>query len=160
MEGTATISACGSYRYDLSRYWGFQHEPFVTWIMLNPSTADATENDQTIRKVQGFTQRMGRTGFWVVNLFAFRAREPKAMKRARDPVGPDNDDAIIRRAMAAPVVMCAWGPHGHFGNRDRDVLKLLRDHGVKPKCLIVTASGAPGHPLMLGYDRPILDYAP
>ena len=67
MDRTATISPCGAYRYDLSRRWGFfKDEPCATWIMLNPSTADADEDDATIRKVKGFTDRMGFSGFWVV----------------------------------------------------------------------------------------------
>src|SRR3990167_7612004 len=95
--GSAIISPCGSYRYTL-------HRPIpsiLRWvkpllcIMVNPSTADATKEDPTVRRCIGFAKDMGATSLTVVNLFAFRSASPKALATMDDPVGPDNDRHIF-----------------------------------------------------------------
>jgi len=87
MSGSAIISDCGLYRYRLERH-DLSGSGAVAWLMVNPSTADATEDDQTIRKVIGFTERLG--GGWAIvgNKFAYRATDIHAL-HALDPVrGP------------------------------------------------------------------------
>lgn len=153
-RSTASISDCGRYRYDLTRRWGAGDA--AVWVMLNPSTADASVDDATIRKCVGFTKRLGLLALTVVNLFAFRARHPTDMRAADDPVGPDNDAYLQRHAREAGTVICAWGPHGRFRGRDLNVLAMLRAAGVPLHCLHVTADGSPGHPLMLGYHRALV----
>lgn len=155
-ESGASISACGRYRYDLTRRWG-SGDPAV-WVMLNPSTADASLDDHTIRKCIGFTERLGLNALTVVNLFAFRARHPKDMCAAVDPIGPENDVYLRGHAAYDASVICAWGPNGRFRNRDLSVLAMLRAAGVPLQCLHVTADGSPGHPLTLGYDRALAPY--
>src|SRR5438128_12388833 len=88
----AHISADGKYRYFLSRILGCG--PITTFIMLNPSTADAEVDDATIRKCLGFCQRWGCGTLQVINLFAIRTPHPAAMKQVEDPVGPDNKQAF------------------------------------------------------------------
>lgn len=85
----------------------------------------------------------------MTNLFAFRATAPTDMKAARDPVGPENDAAIVDVANGAGVVVCAWGNHGAFMERSSKVRALLADHKVKLSCLDVNAGGEPQHPLYL-----------
>lgn len=154
MDRTAVLSDCGQYRYQLGRRWGDGQA--LVWVMLNPSTADHIENDATIRKCIGFTNRLGFNALTVVNLFAFRARDPKVMRKAADPVGPDNDRHIAEVASTGGLTICAWGPNGGHLRRDLQVISRLRNAGVDLHCLRITSNGSPGHPLMLPYElRPI-----
>jgi hypothetical protein len=102
----AVISDCQQYRYSLTRVWA-ENAPRACFIMLNPSIADATINDPTIRRCIGFAIEMGCGSLEVVNLFAFRATDPKAMKQADDPIGPENDRYLIEAAQCAAQVICA-----------------------------------------------------
>jgi hypothetical protein len=91
LQPGAVISQDGKYRYKLARYWNSK-EPPVIFIMLNPSTADAVENDPTIRRCISFAKRWGFGGLEVYNLFALRSYDPAVIEIAGDPVGPDNDN--------------------------------------------------------------------
>jgi hypothetical protein len=119
--------------------------------MLNPSTADATLDDPTIRRCIGFARAGGFGGLQVLNLFAFRATDPTDMKAARDPVGPDNDThilaAITAAAAASAPVIAAWGVHGALNGRDDEVRKLSLECGVNLMCLGSTKGNHPRHPL-------------
>lgn len=155
MKSTALLSKCGLYRYELRRIWD-ETLPLLAWVMLNPSTADATADDHTIRKVVGFTQRFGAYGgIAVANLFAFRATDPAEMKAAADPIGPDNDHHIVRVAFNARDVMIAWGVHGKHRGRSAVVRGMLgRAPGVSLYHLGTTKHGQPLHPLTLSYSTP------
>ena len=153
MMRSAVISACGRFRYELTRQWD-AHLPAAVYVMLNPSTADAEVDDQTIRKCIGFAERLGFGAFTVVNLFAFRATKPADLKRNHYPIGPDNDRAIMRAVAAADAtVICAWGFNAKGLARPAEVLDLLRQAGKTPMALHVNASGEPAHPLMLAYTH-------
>jgi hypothetical protein len=150
-EIDATISACRGYRYRLWRRWG--HGPTCIFVMLNPSTADATQDDPTIRRVTRFARREGCGSIAVVNLFAFRASSPAVMKAATDPIGPENDEHLVRTLQnATGPVIAAWGLHGSFRERDRAV-RLLTN--VQFSCLGRTKGGAPRHPLYVRADAPL-----
>lgn len=86
----AVLSTCGRYRYRLTRTWS-QNRPPATFIMLNPSTADAHEDDKTIRRCIGYARRWGLGGLVVVNLYGYRSTNPDELWKVEDPVGPDND---------------------------------------------------------------------
>lgn len=145
----ADLSECGAYRYRLWRIWDAA-APGCLFVMLNPSTADASIDDRTIRRCVGFSCSFGCGSLVVVNLFAFRATNPKDMLAERDPIGPQNDQAIMNaaRSISGPVI-CAWGAHGGYRKRDRAVLSLLNEAGVEPNALKITNAGFPGHPLYL-----------
>ncbi len=150
----ATISECGRFRYSLSRHWGeMADEPVLVFVMLNPSTADAVVNDPTIKRCMGFARAHGYGGIEVVNLFAYRATKPTQLRWANWPIGPENDHHIRQAAGSAGAVCVAWGAHaGHpvAVARVQQVLPLLRSaRGDTLQCLHITASGHPGHPLML-----------
>jgi len=147
----AQLSPCGAYRYRLWRRWDTSTLP-VTFIMLNPSTADAEKDDPTIRKCCKFARRWGYGGIEVVNLFALRATSPRALYRSPHPIGEHNDDAIVDRSRASALVVCAWGNHGKLLQRSHDVLKLLREHSYVAHALRVTRQNQPGHPLYLRDD--------
>lgn len=134
----------GPYRYLLWRRWA--DAATVLFVMLNPSTADARRDDPTIRRCSGFARAWGFGGVEVVNLFAWRATDPRELRRAADPVGPENDRVIAAAAARNHAVIAAWGNHGALGERDRQVAALLAR--FRPRCLgAPTARGAPRHPL-------------
>ncbi len=152
---SALFSPCGSYRYRLTRIENSALRS-VLWVMLNPSTADATIDDPTIRRCRGFARSWGYGGIEVVNLFALRATDPTQLSRHPAPIGPDNDAHLLAAATGETVglVVCAWGSHGRFAQRDKAVLRLLQ-----PRCSLHvlgwTAAGQPRHPLYIpGNVRP------
>lgn len=159
MIPTATICPSGLYRYDLGRRWG--DGAMVAFLMLNPSTADATQDDPTIRRCVGFARSWGAGAIRVVNLWAYRATKPADLWGARellDVVGPENDRHIRRAADEAERVVAAWGAHGHRDpKRVAAVLDLLGDRPLY--CLGRTKGGDPRHPLMVRADQPLEPFA-
>jgi hypothetical protein len=155
----ATVSPCGLYRYDLTRVWRPDLDR-VVFCMLNPSTADGTQDDPTIRRCVGFADAWGYGGLVVVNLFALRATDPKQIFEhyytKGSPVGPDNDRVLLDRTANAPLVVAAWGVHGVMLLRDERVRRLFREANVRLHHLGITKDGHPRHPLYLKADcRPI-----
>lgn len=120
--------------------------------MLNPSTADENTNDATIRRCVGYAHHWHYGGIDVVNLFAYRATDPSEMMKAEDPIGPGNDSSIIETCKRAKLVVCAWGVHGTYRQRDDEVLQLLLGLDIKPHYLQLTGNGSPRHPLRLRAD--------
>lgn len=162
MNSAALID--GPYRYWLTRDWrpvdSADTRAGVLWVMLNPSTADHTQDDPTIRKCIGFTERLGFKSLAVVNLFAYRATDPRQLEHAEshapfDVVGPRNDGIISKLATVASVVVCAWGAFEtkNFAVRYRaEIVKQLLAPARKVICLGYSkASRQPRHPLMLPY---------
>lgn len=151
MEKNARFSPCRRYRYSLWRNWHgllTNANGYAMFVGLNPSTADETNDDPTIRRCIAFAQAWGYEGLCMTNLFAFRATAPTEMMRANDPVGPDNDRTLRELAAAAGVVIAAWGVHGTYGNRHTVVRTMLpRLHYLR-----LTKDGHPGHPLYLPKD--------
>ncbi len=94
MNKGAIISTCGQYRYQLWRIWN-EDKPLVLFVCLNPSTADARQDDPTIRRLTGFAYQLGYGGFYLGNLFAFRSTYPSDLPAANDPVGPDNTNHLL-----------------------------------------------------------------
>lgn len=150
---SAVLSSCGTWRYRLRREW-LTGVGEVCWIMLNPSTADAEVDDPTIRKVVGFSQRWGFRSATVVNLYAYRATDPKVLRSAEregvDVVGPGNDRHIVDAVYDAQRVIVGWGRNEPAsGARVRRVTGLLCEHTAW--CLGTVGNGQPRHPLMPAY---------
>ena len=153
----ATISDCGKYRYNLTRTWAAGKA--VMFIGLNPSTANADEDDPTIRKCVNFADRWGYSSIVMTNLFAYRATDPKEMKKADDPVGPANDLFLEEESFGADLIVCAWGANGDYLQRDDSVVHLLKHQcGFDLKCLKLTKDGHPWHPLYVKYDTPLIEF--
>lgn len=140
------------YRYQLRRDWD-ETLPVVAFIGLNPSTADETQDDPTIRRCIGFAKAWGYGGLVMLNLFAFRATDPKVMRAASDPIGPDNNVHICAVAKEAEAVVAAWGTGGAHLNRDFAVRRML--HG-NIGSLGFTNKGHPRHPLYVPASQPLL----
>lgn len=140
------------YRYLLWRQWAGT-DKLILFIALNPSTADETVDDPTIRRCRGYAKNWDASGFLVANLFAFRATFPQDLLAADDPVGSLNDNWLkISASLATQTVVC-WGNHGSHHQRSLAVLNLL----PTTFALKVNKSGQPCHPLYLPGDlKPIV----
>ena len=138
------LSPCRKYRYSLWREW-LGGEGYAMFVALNPSVADEVQDDPTIRRCIAFAKAWGYSGLCMTNLFAFRATDPRDMKIAADPVGPDNDTHLLALSADAGVIVAAWGVHGVHKGRASAVCKLL----PSLHCLALTKEGHPKHPLYL-----------
>lgn len=152
----ATFSVCAKYRFALSRVWGDPTDR-VAFVLLNPSTATAFVDDPTIRRCVGYAKLWGAAGALdVVNLFALRSTDPKALYGHPSPVQPldgsENDEAILNVAKHARIVVAGWGKHGALHHRDGFVAALLGVAKVELFCLATNADGSPSHPLYLPKD--------
>ncbi len=146
MIGDAVISPCGQYRYSLTRKWA--DGPEVLFVMLNPSTADASEDDPTIGRCISFAKAWGYGSLAVANLFGFRTPSPALLLQADNPVGDENDRWLKELSARADLTVAAWGNHGRHLNRGQEVAAQL----VNPHYLHLTQAGQPGHPLYLRAD--------
>lgn len=148
-----------AYRYHLTRRWG--SEPVLPFIMLNPSTADETLDDPTIRRCIGFARREGAGGIRVANLYGFRATDPHELTLYGWPEGPLNDQHLSALAAEAawdgqPIVV-AWGANAPK-DRVARLIEQLEPSGVPLVCLGVTRSGSPRHPLYVRGDAPLIPW--
>lgn len=136
-------------------------QPLVTWICLNPSIADANTDDQSVRKMEGFSQRNGFSGMLVVNLFDLISTHPEMLRgREYDELTTRRNDEVIKEACkAAGKIICAWGNHGGLHNRDLIVMnEILRQHRRKLYALRINSNGSPAHPLMIPYSERLKRY--
>ena len=145
MQGGAVIT--GEYRYLLWREWNNQGET-VSFIMLNPSRADAETNDPTITRCINFAQSWGYGRLEVVNLFAYRTPKPSLLEQAREPIGRDNPRFILESVEKSDRVILAWGNHGTWQQQDLYTLELLKSYNHL-YCFGTTKKGCPRHPLYL-----------
>ena len=173
MAKDAFLSHCGRYRYYLVRRWS--DGPVMLFVMLNPSTADATNDDPTIRRCIGFAQREGCGAVAVVNLFALRTPDPRQLLGVAQAlgtetiIGRENDKHIATAVSMASVVVMAWGAHEsrlfsdpeNHHDRGHSVWRAVRHiHGKRTMCLGTTKAGAPKHPLYLAANTPLIPYGP
>ncbi len=151
---SAALSLDGRYRYRLTRRWGNGER--MAWIMLNPSTADASVDDPTIRRCMSFARREGYDGIEVINLYAWRATDPKELAEVYDVEGQENaaywDDVLSDHSIG--MIVAAWGAW-----RPKVQGEVLRSRALDQQftggwfCLGKTASGAPRHPLYVKGDK-------
>lgn len=154
----AIFSDCERYRYRLWRVWD-ESKPKVCFVMLNPSTADENVLDPTVTRCKKRAEALGFGGMDVVNIFALRSTDPKALYDADDPGGNViNSVEIYIAAKASEKVICGWGAHGKFRGRGRHIAEQLRERfPEKTHYLKLNADGSPAHPLYLPYSlQPIL----
>jgi hypothetical protein len=145
----ALFSPCGRYRYSLTRRWGAG--PTVVFVMLNPSTANETQDDPTIARCRNFAAAWDFGALEVVNLFAWRATDPRDLRRASEPAGPDNRRIRDRALRRADRIVLAWGNHGAWQDAGPRLLSelLRRGDGSRLAALGWTKPGHPRHVLYL-----------
>lgn len=149
------FSPCQRYRYIWQTKWDTR--PPCVFIGLNPSTADLEKSDPTVRRCMNYAERWGYGALVMLNLFAFRATDPKDMKQEADPVGPLNGQTIRDTCGWATImgglVVAAWGVHGVHNGQAKRVRSMLGN--IPLYYLKMTKAGEPGHPLYLkGYLTP------
>ncbi|APE44814.1 hypothetical protein BOO69_16470 [Sulfitobacter alexandrii] len=157
---TAVYSDCEGYRYSLTRTWDASARK-VMFVMLNPSTATEVQNDPTVERCERRARHLGYGGFRVTNIFAWRATDPRDMRAAADPVGPENDATLAAGCLWADHVIAAWGVHGAHMGRGPLVAARLMASGRPLFHLGLSKEGHPRHPLYLPYARtPVRWHAP
>ena len=148
----AFFSKDRKHRYALWRVWN-NNLPKVLFIGLNPSTADEVKDDPTIRRCINYAKDWGYGGYIMGNIFAYRSTDPKNLKLTNNPIGIDNNSWLIKLHSEASLTIGAWGNHGKYLDRGREVINLIDDL----YCLRVTKEGHPSHPLYLpGNLKPII----
>jgi hypothetical protein len=159
----AILSPDGRYRYTLERYWG-PHDSFALFVMLNPSTADASVDDPTIRRCMGFARAWGHDGLLVWNLYGYRATDPAELDRVAEPIGPENEDhlwdILLDEAGPPAVIVAAWGAkpnRGRYGSREA-VIRVGPLYDREVFCLGLTKDGHPRHPLYVRADAPLVPF--
>ncbi|MBT7061974.1 MAG: DUF1643 domain-containing protein [Lentisphaerae bacterium] len=121
------------------------------FVGLNPSTADETKDDPTIQRCVRFSREWRYGGVYMLNLFAYRATKPEELRKARDPVGPENNVTLKEYARRAGMIVACWGNHGALLGRHRQVTGIL----PRMLCFGITAGGEPRHPLYLRLDSTV-----
>jgi hypothetical protein len=150
----AVLSEDLRFRYRLTRSWGAPGRVLVC-VGLNPSTADGTEDDPTIRVLTNLAMREGYSTLLMLNLYAYRATDPDQLYRERDAglalaeagfpgthdVQGDNDRWLLEHAKVYGTALAVWGcaPYG----RQREVAAMF----PALRCLGVNRDGSPWHPL-------------
>ncbi|MCP9825860.1 DUF1643 domain-containing protein [Synechococcus sp. EJ6-Ellesmere] len=156
---SAILSPCGNYRYRLERTVGMEG-PVYAFLGINPSTADATQDDATVRKWIGFTKQWGGSRFIVGNVFAYRATDVRDLAMVDDPYGPEIGDHITSIIEDADILVPCWGNTTKVSPKLQDAFDILMDalmsSGKPVMHFGLTIAGNPRHPLRLGYATPLL----
>lgn len=118
--------------------------------MLNPSTADALKNDPTVERCERFTLRWGYSDLVVCNIFALRSTDPKSLYSHDDPIGMKNNEHLLHESSGADLIVCAWGNHGQFMNRGKEVREMISNEPLS--YFTLNKSGQPKHPLYIKAD--------
>ena len=172
----AYVSPCKMYRYLLTRQWNHPNAGLsdtqihamgmgrdlkqMVFVMLNPSTADAYEDDPTIRRCVSFARREGYDMLHVANLYAGRATKPSDLYKMGDPVGPENErvwSKIKKHAEDNVAIVCAWGADRRARIQAQRFLNFMDGRALH--CLGTTKDGSPKHPLYLKSDAPLVLYS-
>ena len=151
MKSSASFSTCKDYRWNLSRYINKSQKTLI-FIGLNPSLANKSENDPTLKRLLGFAELWGYGSLIVVNLFARITKSPKVLASCDDPVGWKNDFELNKRisyweTKDSYELWIGWGINGRLMNRDKLLLKRIKKSSKKPYVIGLTKDGYPRHPL-------------
>ncbi len=153
IKKSAVFSPCRKYRYSLTRSWN-SAEGYVLFIGLNPSIADEIIDDPTLIRCINFAKDWGYGGLIMVNLFAYMSTHPKDLKKAKLPIGKNNNKHILKNHQKSQLTIAAWGNDGHFLKRDKEVLEIINN----PMCLNINKSGQPAHPLYQKKDQELINF--
>ena len=153
IKKSAVFSPCRKYRYSLTRSWN-SAEGYVLFIGLNPSIADEIIDDPTLIRCINFAKDWGYGGLIMVNLFAYMSTHPTDLKKAKLPIGKNNNKHILKNHQKSQLTIAAWGNDGNLLKRDKEVLKIINN----PMCLNINKSGQPAHPLYQKKDQELINF--
>lgn len=148
----AEFSADRKYRYKLWRIWD-ESKPLIAFMGINPSTANETEADNTIRRVMAIAQNNGFGGIYMINLFGLVSTDPDLLLTHPDPVG-ENDKHINEVQRLVWGIVCAWGAFKQAKTRARQIFPQIGN----PLTLLVLKDGSPKHPLYCRADSKLIEY--
>jgi hypothetical protein len=156
----AVFSACRRYRYLLYRRWS--RAPQMVICGINPANADEQENDHTVTRGMFYARREGCGAVYFVNPAALVTPDIRVMRSHPHPIELPTepgrcDRAILEACERAQFFVAAWGDHGSFRNRDREVLQIVRGK-CRVVCFGTTKKGFPLHPSRLANDVPLVEY--
>jgi hypothetical protein len=146
LASSADISNCGHFRYSLSRRLA-TGERTILFVGLNPSTADMTQDDPTIRRCVGFAREWGFDWLLMGNVYAYRSPNPKVLNQIEGSVGADNLEALKWMTRRAEIIVAAWGKNRL--NSDAEALAKWILSLPHTRCLGQNGDGTPKHPLYL-----------
>ncbi len=154
----AKISSCGLYRPLLLRRWNLD-KPLCSFGGVNPSTADASIDDATVRKWIGFATRLGFGGFVAWNNFDYRSTDVRMLGKVSKPISKENDLAITMALQSCEMNFAGWGSEtkvpSRLRHRFREVEGLAMSLGTPLHCIGKTKAGNPRHALMTAYSTPV-----
>lgn len=159
LERDAVISDCGKYRYLLRRTWDHDR-PRALFVMLNPSTADAKEDDATIRSCTRLCRAMGYGSFEVINLFSWRTTDPADLEASPAPIGPDQERISAGAIARCDLPICAWGAHPMARGKGRRIFEQITSQRPAAFCFGLTKAREPKHPLYIKTGTPLEVYRP
>lgn len=143
----ATFSECRRYRLVLWRRWmDCPVSEMVAFCGVNPSRATEQVNDNTVRRCIRFAKDWGFGGYIMLNLFAWRETDPDIMRKVPEPIGDDNDAAILWVARNCGKFIASWGGDGNHLDRDLAVLDLLKTAGIDLYNIGMTTPKPPTRP--------------
>lgn len=150
---TCHFSEDRKYRYTLTRSINGKFGKACVFIGLNPSTADESQDDPTIRRCIGYARDWGYEMFTMLNLFAYRSTNPRKLSRSYiEPIGEENDSYILRVCKRADLIIVAWGNYGVLYQRGDKVMAHLKENAIAVHRLGLTHARQPNHPLYLRKD--------
>ncbi|MGV8094492.1 MAG: DUF1643 domain-containing protein [Mangrovibacterium sp.] len=136
----AIFSDDRKYRFALWRKWD-QNKPLVMFIGLNPSTANETDPDPTIRRVTNFAKSWGYGGFYMMNLFAYVTPYPQELIISDEHI-QRNDHMLEHIAAQCKKIIFAWGSFKEAKDRAKGVSEKFNGYALK-----INKDGSPMHPL-------------
>ena len=155
-QSEAHFSACEKFRYWLRRDWDLSKAP-ISFLMLNPSTADEMVNDPTIERCQRRAITMGYGSMIIVNLFPFRMTDSKLLNTVPSLLSDsaEANEAILRAVALSEMSVCGWGKHPLAAPRAQHIMTLIKQKNLQQKvmCLQLNADNSPQHPLYIGYAK-------
>lgn len=165
----ASLSDDKRHRFLLTRKWKTQKEERyilglygeVLWILLNPSNANDTIDDPTIKKIVTFTDRMGFTSLSVVNLYSYISSSPAVLwnEQTREERKDLNFAYIKAAADKATRIMFTWGDYQVAHTMGAKITAMLLANGNRIfYCLGKNVNGSPKHPVRLSYSTQVEVY--
>lgn len=157
-ENGAVFSECRKYRYSLVRVWNIK-QPSIMFIGLNPSTANETKNDPTIRRVIKLAFDFGYGSVYMMNLFPLVSPHPEALKEFYNTPFHDielekNNELLKKVAMKCDEIVFAWGNFPIAHKRALEVIEMFPG----AKCLKKNKNGTPGHPLYMPSNTQLINF--
>jgi hypothetical protein len=146
-----------THRVYLWRIWD-RTKPLVMFILLNPSTANETLDDPTVKRCIGFAKRWGYGGVFMCNVFTLVSTDPKALNKEQNiAMGASLAMRVIREKCDKAIA--GWGTYVTQVRQWEDRVERIKRDLSPLYCLGLTQDGHPKHPLYLPYNTPLIEYS-